>query len=188
MKVKLILASGSPRRKELLEKMGLVFSVKPLNVDETFPDNITPAQVAEYLAKKKSDACLDSIKENELFLTADTLVALDGKILNKPESSEHAIEMLSELSGKKHMVVTGVGLLTKQKQEIFHVVSTVFFNQLSDLDIEKYVASGLPMDKAGAYGIQDWIGTIGVSRIEGSYENIVGLPTQELYNKLRSFL
>ncbi len=187
MKYKLVLASGSPRRKDLLEKMGFEFSIRTLEVDEHFPQDLKAEQVAEYLSKKKSDAYIDSLKQGELIITADTIVVLNGEVLNKPTSEQQAIKMLQNLSGKQHEVITGVTLLTRNSQMTFHVVSSVQFNELSEADIIKYVATGQSMDKAGAYGIQDWIGTIGVVKIEGSYENIMGLPSQELYKRLQSF-
>lgn len=187
MSFKIILASNSPRRKELLTKMGLEFELRIKAVNEDYPNDLSPIQVAEYLAKKKSSAYRDSISKNELIITADTIVSLNGKILNKPASKEKAIQMLTLLSNKKHEVITGVSLMTTEKQLVFSVISKVYFGVLTKDEINKYVDSGLPMDKAGAYGIQDWIGAIGVKRIEGSYENIVGFPTQELHRQLNVF-
>lgn len=187
MRLKLILASKSPRRKELLSKMGLDFQVKTKEVNEDFPSNLGPKEVAEYLAKKKSDIYKESIQKGEMVITADTLVSCENKILNKPGSELEAFQMLELLSDNTHEVITGVSLLTAEEQKVFSTTSKVTFSRLSKEIITKYIATGLPMDKAGAYGIQDWIGTIGVSKIEGSYENIVGLPTQELYIQLKSF-
>jgi septum formation protein len=186
MSFKIILASNSPRRKDLLTKMGVDFEVRIKEINEDFPSNLSPKEVAEYLAKKKSNAYRDSVSKNELVITADTLVSSEDKILNKPETKEEARQMLEFLSNNTHEVITGVSLMTCENQIIFSVISKVTFGELSTEEIIKYVDSGLPMDKAGAYGIQDWIGTIAVTKIEGSYENIVGLPTQELYRQLKA--
>ena len=186
MSFKIILASNSPRRKDLLTKMELDFEVRTKEINEDFPSNLSPKEVAEYLAKKKSNAYGESVSKNELVITADTLVSSEDKILNKPETREEARQMLEFLSNNTHEVITGVSLMTCENQLIFSVISKVTFGELSALDINKYVDSGLPMDKAGAYGIQEWIGTIAVTKIEGSYENIVGLPTQELYRQLKA--
>ena len=186
MSFKIILASNSPRRKDLLTKMGVDFEVRIKEINEDFPSNLSPKEVAEYLAKKKSNAYRESVSKNELVITADTLVSSEDKILNKPETKEEARQMLEFLSNNTHEVITGVSLMTRENQLVFSVISKVTFGELSALDINKYVDSGLPMDKAGAYGIQDWIGTIAVTKIEGSYENIVGLPTQELYRQLKA--
>lgn len=186
MSFKIILASNSPRRKDLLTKMGVDFEVRIKEINEDFPSDLSAKEVAEYLAKKKSNAYRDSVSKNELVITADTLVSSEDKILNKPETREEARQMLEFLSNNTHEVITGVSLMTCENQIIFSVISKVTFGELSALDINKYVDSGLPMDKAGAYGIQDWIGTIAVTKIEGSYENIVGLPTQELYRQLKA--
>ena len=186
MSFKIILASNSPRRKDLLTKMGVDFEVRIKEINEDFPSDLSAKEVAEYLAKKKSNAYRDSVSKNELVITADTLVSSEDKILNKPETREEARQMLEFLSNNTHEVITGVSLMTCENQIIFSVISKVTFGELSAVDINKYVDSGLPMDKAGAYGIQDWIGTIAVTKIEGSYENIVGLPTQELYRQLKA--
>ena len=186
MSFKIILASNSPRRKDLLTKMGVDFEVRIKEINEDFPSDLSAKEVAEYLAKKKSNAYRDSVSKNELVITADTLVSSEDKILNKPETKEEARQMLEFLSNNTHEVITGVSLMTRENQLVFSVISKVTFGELSALDINKYVDSGLPMDKAGAYGIQDWIGTIAVTKIEGSYENIVGLPTQELYRQLKA--
>ena len=186
MSFKIILASNSPRRKDLLTKMGVDFEVRIKEINEGFPSDLSAKEVAEYLAKKKSNAYRESVSKNELVITADTLVSSEDKILNKPETKEEARQMLEFLSNNTHEVITGVSLMTCENQIIFSVISKVTFGELSTEEIIKYVDSGLPMDKAGAYGIQDWIGTIAVTKIEGSYENIVGLPTQELYRQLKA--
>lgn len=179
----IILASKSPRRQELLSLMGIDFKVVLKEVDESYPDGLSPAEIAVYISEKKARAFDESI-ENEIVITADTIVSLNGQILGKPETPEHAIEMLSALSGKRHEVITGVSLLKEHILHSFYDLSEVFFKPLSADEINYYVAACHPMDKAGAYGIQEWIGMIAVEKIIGSYSNIVGLPTQRLYLEL----
>lgn len=180
----IILASKSPRRQELLRLLGLNFKVVLKDVDESYPSDLNPTEVAVYIAEKKAKAFDESI-ENEIVITADTIVCIDGKIIGKPESKEHAFEILSLLSGKRHEVITAVALLKKGKQlQSFYEISEVYFKNLSPEQIHHYIAIGHPMDKAGAYGIQEWIGLIGIEKINGSYNNVVGLPTQRLYQEL----
>lgn len=180
----IILASKSPRRQELLRLLGLNFKVVLKDVDESYPNDLNPTEVAVYIAEKKAKA-FDELIENEIVITADTIVCIDGKIIGKPESKEHAFEILSLLSGKRHEVITAVALLKKGKQlQSFYEVSEVYFKNLSPEQIHHYIAIGHPMDKAGAYGIQEWIGLIGIEKINGSYNNVVGLPTQRLYQEL----
>ena len=180
---KIILASKSPRRQELLRLMDLEFEVVLKEVDESYPDGLTPQEVAIYIARKKAEAFDETIGD-EVVLTADTIVCVDGRILGKPETPEHAIEMLQTLSGKVHQVITGVCLLYKHRYNNFFDVSEVFFRKLSDQEISSYVAEYHPLDKAGSYGIQERIGLIGIERISGSYTNVVGLPTEKLYAQL----
>lgn len=179
----IILASKSPRRQELLSLMGIEFKVVLKEVDESYPEGLSPTEVAIYISEKKAMA-FDEIIENEIVITADTIVSLNGQILGKPETPEHANEMLKALSGKRHEVITGVSLLKGHKLHSFYDLSEVFFKPLCADEINYYVATCLPMDKAGAYGIQEWIGMIAVEKIIGSYSNIVGLPTQRLYREL----
>ena len=181
---KIILASKSPRRQELLRLMDMEFEVVLKEVDESYPDDLTPQEVAVYIARKKAEAFDKAVADNEVVLTADTIVCVDGQILGKPETPEHAIEMLQTLSGKVHQVITGVCLLHKQRYNNFFDVSEVFFRKLSDQEIKSYVAEYNPLDKAGSYGIQERIGLIGIERISGSYTNVVGLPTEKLYAQL----
>jgi septum formation protein len=181
---KIILASKSPRRQELLRLMDMEFEVVLKEVDESYPDGLTPQEVAVYIARKKAEAFDKAVGDNEVVLTADTIVCVDGQILGKPETPAHAIEMLQTLSGKVHQVITGVCLLYKQRYNNFFDVSEVFFRKLSDLEISSYVAEYNPLDKAGSYGIQERIGLIGIERINGSYTNVVGLPTEKLYAQL----
>ncbi|MCF8366131.1 MAG: Maf family nucleotide pyrophosphatase [Bacteroidales bacterium] len=186
---KLILASKSPRRKELLAGMGFEFEIRTKPVQENFPGELTKEQVAVYLCEKKAKAFSeDEISANEIIITADTIVCLNDQILNKPGDHIHAIEMLTALSGKMHEVITGVCLRRKSTMHSFFVSTNVFFKNLSTLEIEFYVNHYRPFDKAGAYGIQEWIGYIGIEKIEGSYFNVVGLPTARLNEELSKLM
>ncbi|WDF57077.1 Maf family nucleotide pyrophosphatase [Mucilaginibacter sp. KACC 22063] len=180
---KIILASKSPRRQELLRLLDVDFEIVLKEVDESYPDDLSPEEVAVYIAEKKAKAYDDTIG-NEIVLTADTIVCIDDKILGKPESAEHAVEMLQMLSGRVHRVVTGVCILYKSQYNKFFDVSEVFFRKLTDEEIKTYVKLYKPFDKAGAYGIQEWIGLTGIEKISGSYTNVVGLPTEKLYQQL----
>lgn len=179
----IILASKSPRRQELLQLMGIDFKVVLRDVDESYPAGLSPSDIAVYIAEKKAKA-FDEVIDNEIVITADTIVSLEGKILGKPDNEAHAFEILSDLSGKRHEVITAVSLLKNHKLTSFYEVSEVFFKELSAEQIKYYVSTYSPMDKAGAYGIQEWIGLVAVAKINGSYSNIVGLPTQRLYEEL----
>ena len=180
----IILASKSPRRQELLRLMEIDFRIVLKDVDESYPEGLTPEEIAVYIAEKKARAFDEEISD-EIVLTADTIVAINGEILGKPENAGHAAEMLGKLSGKVHRVVTGVCLLHKHRYNLFHDVSEVFFRKLTDEEISFYVNKYQPFDKAGAYGIQEWIGLIGIDRINGSYTNVVGLPTEKLFQQLK---
>ena len=182
--MQLILASKSPRRQELLTLMGVDFKVVLKDVDESYPENLSPAEVAVFIAEKKAKAFDESIEEDAIVLTADTIVCVDGLILGKPEGEEHAFEMLSLLSGKKHEVITGVALLQNHKIHSFYEVSEVYFKSLDAEDIRKYIQDCKPFDKAGAYGIQEWPGLVAIEKINGSYTNVVGLPTHRVYQEL----
>lgn len=179
----IILASKSPRRQELLQLMGIDFKVVLRDVDESYPAGLSPSDIAVYISEKKAKA-FDEVIDNEIVITADTIVSLEGKILGKPDNELHAFEILSDLSGKRHEVITAVSLLKNHKLTSFYEVSEVFFKVLSAEQIKYYVSTYSPMDKAGAYGIQEWIGLVAVEKINGSYSNIVGLPTQRLYEEL----
>jgi len=181
---KIILASKSPRRQELLRQMDIDFRIVLKDVDESYPDGLTPTEIAVYIAEKKAMA-FDEEAGDEIVLTADTIVEINGQILGKPETEAHAVEMLKLLSGKVHRVVTGVCLIYKGHINKFFDVSEVFFRKLTDEEIINYVTKYKPMDKAGAYGIQEWIGITAIERINGSYTNVVGLPTEKLYQQLR---
>ena len=185
---RLVLASNSPRRRELLEGLGLDFEVRVLDgVDESYPACLDVAHVPEYISRVKADAYLDGLECGELLITADTIVTIDGIVLGKPSDAEDAKRMLRLLSGRRHQVITGVTLATAGRSRSFSVVTGVTFSQLTEDEIEYYVSEFRPLDKAGAYGIQEWIGYIGVERIEGSYFNVVGLPVDRLYRELENF-
>jgi septum formation protein len=179
----IILASKSPRRQELLRLMDIEFRVVLKDVDESYPDHLKPEEIAVYIADKKARAFDESVAD-EIVLTADTIVCIDNLILGKPETSDHAVEMLQLLSGRMHRVITGVCLLYKHRYHSFYDVSEVYFGKLTDVEITSYVNKYQPLDKAGSYGIQERIGLIGIERINGSYTNVVGLPTEKLYREL----
>mgnify|MGYP002672224185 FL=1 len=181
--MKIILASNSPRRKELLNQLGLDFEVRVMKgIDESYPDNLPSKDVAEFIASKKSSAY--SIASGELLITADTIVVVGQDILGKPHDREDACRMLREISGKTHHVITGVCIRTAAKQSRFSVSTDVRFKNLSDGEIDIYVDHFKPYDKAGAYGIQEWIGLVGVESISGSFYNVMGLPVQRIYEEL----
>lgn len=184
--VKLILASNSPRRRELLSGLGLDFEVWVLQgIDESYPADLREGDIPLYISRAKAQAYLSSLSEDELLITADTIVWLDGEVLEKPKDEADACRMLRELSGKTHQVFTGVCLTTKEKQVAFSCRTDVTFARLDEEEIRHYVETYRPLDKAGAYGVQEWIGYIGVERVEGSYFNVVGLPVQRLYQTLK---
>ena len=184
--MKIYLASNSPRRKELLAGLDIDFEVKVLEgIDESYPQDLPVGKVAEYISKTKANAYKDVIGDDELVITADTIVVLHDKVMGKPEGREDAVNMLKTLSGKTHQVITGVCLTTKTQQRVTSVVSEVTFKELPDEEINYYVDRYKPYDKAGAYGIQEWIGYIGVTGLKGSYFNVMGLPVQRIYQELR---
>lgn len=185
----IILASNSPRRRELLSGLGLDYEVRTLpGIDESYPDTLQGEEIPVYISSKKASAYLDALKDNELLITADTIVWLDGRVLGKPADEDEARQMLCDLSGKTHQVITGVTLATTTFQKSFASVSQVTFASLTEEEISYYVTHYHPMDKAGSYGVQEWIGFIGVERIEGSYFNVMGLPVQRLYNELKKLV
>lgn len=182
--MKYILASGSPRRRELLTGLGLDFEVRVLrDVREGHPDGLPAMETAQYIANEKADAYI--VGPDETLITADTIVVIDNEILGKPHDRNDACRMLHLLSGKTHQVITGVCIVTVEQRKSFSVVTDVTFKDLSDDEITYYVDHYKPFDKAGAYGIQEWIGYIGVTSIHGSYFNVMGLPVQRLYEELR---
>lgn len=185
---KILLASKSPRRREILGLLQIPFTVVTIEgIDESYPETLEPEKVSEYISNKKADAFLKRIQEDELIITADTVVICDGKILGKPKGREDAIEMLRFLSGKTHKVTTGVTVATKEKRDSFSSESLVKFAELTDSEIRYYVDTFHPYDKAGAYGIQEWIGAVAVAEIQGSFYNVMGLPVHRLYQVLKQF-
>lgn len=188
-KYKIILASQSPRRQFLLKEIGLDFNVIiKASGDESFPKYLVREEIAVYLAEHKASFFINEINENEIVITADTIVWLNNEVLNKPENFDAAVEMLEKLSGNCHQVYTGVCIKSKEKMVSFFAGSDVFFRKLSREEICYYVETYKPYDKAGAYGIQEWIGYIGVEKINGSFFNVMGLPIQKLYIELNKFI
>lgn len=186
MDKKIILASNSPRRRELLAGLDLDFEVKVIKgIDESYPETMAPDKVAQYIAAKKADAYVPAIHEDDLVITADTVVIVDNDILGKPHDESEAKAMLRRISGRSHQVVTGVCLVTKDKRREFSVSTDVTFRSLSESEIDYYVSHYRPFDKAGAYGIQEWIGYVGVTGLNGSYFNVMGLPVQRIYSELQ---
>ena len=184
-KYKVILASGSPRRRELMAGLGVNYEVRILpDVDESYPDTLQGEEIPLYIAKEKADAYIPMMQPDELIITADTIVWLDGKVLGKPRDREDALQMLRTMSGRTHEVFTGVCITTTDWQRSFTAQTEVRFATLSEDEIIYYVDNFKPMDKAGANGVQEWIGFIGVENISGSYYNIMGLPVQKLYREL----
>ncbi len=177
-----MLASGSPRRKELLREMGIDFeTVTKDDINEAFPDTLNVKDVAEFIANVKANAYTADLKEGDILITADTVVVLDKEILGKPKNEDEARQMLKAISGRKHKVITGVCVTTPAGRTSFSVETKVTVRALTDDIIDHYVSTAYPLDKAGAYGIQEWIGLIGIDYIEGSYQNVMGLPTQRLF-------
>ena len=184
--MRLVLASGSPRRRALLGELGYEVSYTSLNVDEHLSSPLPAAQVAEHLACRKAAAFpIDTLDEDSVLVTADTVVVLDGRILGKPADRDEATQMLHSLSGRSHTVYTGVCLRSRQQQTAFTESTEVHFRQLEDTEIAYYIDHYHPFDKAGAYGIQEWIGMVGIERIEGCFYNVMGLPVSRLYRTLR---
>lgn len=185
---RIILASNSPRRKELLAGIGIDFEVRVLQgIDESYPADLPIQDTAEYISRKKAAAYREQLADDELVITADTIVVLDDEVMGKPADEQEASSMLHKLSGRTHQVITGVTLTTKERQQSFSVLTDVTFKQLSDEEIDYYIAHYHPMDKAGAYGIQEWIGYIGVTGLSGSYFNVMGLPVQRIYEALKTY-
>ena len=180
-----MLASNSPRRRELLAGLGIDFEVHVLpDIEESYPEDLPVEQIAEYIAAEKADAYRRQMEKNDLIITADTIVVAGGEVMGKPADADDACRMLRKLSGSTHQVITGVCLTTRQVQRRFSVMTDVTFKPLSDEEISYYVTRYKPFDKAGAYGIQEWIGYIGVTAINGSYFNVMGLPVQRIYGEL----
>lgn len=187
-KYNIVLASNSPRRRELLAGLGIDFIVKVIaDIDESYPDSINASEVAQYIAEKKAKAYQAMLHDDSLVITADTVVIVDNHILGKPKDESEATAMLSAISGRSHHVVTGVCIMTKESRRCFSVTTEVTFATLSPKEIDYYVCKYRPFDKAGAYGIQEWIGYIGVTSLSGSYFNVMGLPVQRIYSELKKF-
>jgi len=180
----IILASASPRRQELFKELGLNFTVKVKPIEEKYNTNLQAQEITNYLAVLKSKAFEDELKENEILITSDTIVWHNNKALEKPKNNTEAVNMLQQLSNCSHKVITSICITSKEQQKVFYDITTVFFKQLSIEEINYYVENYHPFDKAGGYGIQEWIGFIGVTRIEGSYFNVMGLPVHKLYEEL----
>jgi len=187
-KYEILLASQSPRRQQLLTDLGLDFKVKIKNgLEENYPENLKAEEIPVFLSKQKADIYKNELDKNTLLITADTIVWSENKVLGKPKDYNDAVNILSSLSGKKHIVITGVCFTTLEKQKTFFASTEVFFKELTAQEIDYYITNYKPYDKAGAYGIQEWIGYIGIEKIIGSYFNVVGLPIQKLYSELIRF-
>ena len=187
-KYNVVLASNSPRRKELLQRLGIPFKVRTLfGIDESYPDTLRGEDIVRYISRNKANAYRSSMGPDELLITAETIVYLQGEVMGKPHDADDARRMLRALAGQVHQVITGVTIITANDMENFAVTSQVKFSDLSDDEINYYVDRYLPLDKAGAYGIQEWIGLVAVEELRGSYFNVVGLPIQRLYQALKRF-
>lgn len=184
---KIVLASGSPRRQQFLKDLGLDFEIRVREVDEVYPDALQGPEITDYLARLKASALADTITDAEILVTSDTIVWHNGRALGKPRDYGDAFSMLQELSGSVHEVFTSVCLTSKEKQVVFHEATRVTFSPVSDAAINFYLDQYKPFDKAGSYGIQDWLGLTAISRLEGSYTNVVGLPTERFYREIAQF-
>ena len=182
------LGSSSPRRKQLLAELGIEFTIKTTQKEERYPEKLDGAEISEFLAKQKANSISEELLGNYLLITADTIVVQNNEVIHKPKNKQDAIEILRKLSGNSHKVITGICIKSSEKQIVFSSITNVFFTNLSDDEICFYIEKYKPFDKAGAYGIQEWIGFIGIEKIIGSYNNVVGLPTAELYQKLKLFI
>ncbi|UCS95926.1 Maf family nucleotide pyrophosphatase [Echinicola marina] len=184
---KIVLASKSPRRQELMKGLFIPFEVRTKEVNEDFPEDLAPTEVATYLAEKKAKAFESDLAFDELLITSDTTVLVDGKVLNKPANKLEAIDMLKLLSGKSHQVVSGVCMMDKSRKTVYSDITEVHFNKLSDDEIEFYIDKCQPFDKAGAYGIQEWIGYAAVHKLVGSFYTVMGLPVHKIYEELKNW-
>jgi septum formation protein len=182
-----LLASKSPRRQQLLKSLGIGFQTVIKDVEENYPDDLPKEEIPVYLARLKAEPFLQELQPNDLLITADTIVWLNGRVMGKPCDASEAEQMLKELSGNEHQVISGVRLTSSEKSSEFYSISNVRFKTLTDAEIEHYIAEFNPFDKAGAYGIQEWIGLIGITHIEGSFYNVMGLPVQQLYQEIMRF-
>lgn len=186
-KINIILASGSPRRQQFFKEMDLHYTIRLKEIEEIYPEHLQAEEITNFLAELKANAFENELKENDVLVTSDTIVWLNGKALGKPKGYDDAFQMLQQLANQTHEVITSVCLKSIDKTEVFHCVTKVTFANLSDEAIKYYLDNYQPFDKAGSYGIQDWIGLIGISKIEGSYTNVVGLPTEMLFQKLMNY-
>lgn len=184
---KIILASGSPRRQQFLRELEIDFEIRLKEIEEIYPDHLKAEEITDFLAKLKASAFENELNNNEVLITSDTIVWLENKALGKPIDASHALRMLTEMSGKTHKVITSVCLKSIKKEVVFHDETLVTFTDLSLDEIEFYLKNYKPFDKAGSYGIQEWIGLVAIEKIEGSYANVVGLPTHKLYKELMNF-
>ena len=186
-KINIILASGSPRRQQFFKEMDLHYTIRLKEIEEIYPEHLQAEEITNFLAELKASAFENELKENDVLVTSDTIVWLNGKALGKPKDYNDAFKMLQQLANQTHEVITSVCLKSIYKTEVFHCVTKVTFANLSDEAIKYYLDNYKPFDKAGSYGIQDWIGLVGISKIEGSYTNVVGLPTEMLFQKLMNY-
>ena len=186
-KYTIILASSSPRRQQFLKELGLEFIVKSIAVEEIYPNYLHGNEITSFLAQLKADAYLETLHPTDILITADTIVRLNGEILGKPKDIEHAKQMLRNISGQKHEVITSICIKTTKKLTIINDTTVVHFDELSDDEIEYYIENYKPFDKAGSYGIQEWLGYIGVKKIEGSFFNVMGFPIHKFYKKMLEF-
>lgn len=186
-KINIILASGSPRRQQFFKEMDLHYTIRLKEIEEIYPEHLKAEEITNFLAELKATAFENELKENDVLVTSDTIVWLNGKALGKPKDYDDAFQMLQQLANQTHEVITSVCLKSMDKTEVFHCVTKVTFANLSDEAIRYYLDNYQPFDKAGSYGIQDWIGLVGISKIEGSYTNVVGLPTEMLFQKLMNY-
>ena len=184
---KIILASGSPRRQRFLKELDIDFEIRLKEIEEIYPNHLQTEEITNFLAKLKASAFENDLQDNEVLITSDTIVWLENKALGKPSDASHAVKMLTEMSGKTHKVITSVCIKTTQKELVFHDETLVTFAKLTLKEIEYYLNIYKPFDKAGSYGIQEWIGLVAIEKIEGSYANVVGLPTHKLYKELMNF-
>ena len=186
--INIILASGSPRRQQFFKEMDLHYTIRLKEIEEIYPEHLQAEEITNFLAELKACAFENELEENDVLVTSDTIVWLNGKALGKPKDYDDAFKMLQQLANQTHEVITSVCLKSIVKTDVFHCVTKVTFANLSDEAIRYYLDNYQPFDKAGSYGIQDWIGLIGISKIEGSYTNVVGLPTEMLFQKLMNYV